>query len=330
MNNLKTFKRNKPSKDINDYRFTFYGGAGVGKTTTAFNFFDDPIFFAWEQGQKTLDAFIWDCYSWKDLLDFIKQAKKLFKEDENNELKNKVIIMDTVDIMRNACESYICEMNGWESPGDAPYGQGWTSITKEFEDRVNELESLGFRVNYIAHDKTKTTTLKDGTEYDKVTLFLGSAAVSPVIKKIDVIMHFDYEYSKDSEGNIQKERIIRFNGGENYESKSRIQGLPDVVHCKDTPEATAKMLQKMFADALNGIEIKDHKDEEKPTKKENNTVSQEEIEQLSDLAMTLYKEEGVQASEIAEIVKSKTSVDKIEEIKDRGEFEEVQKALQNL
>ena len=330
MNNLKTFKRNKPSVDLNDYRYTFYGVAGVGKTTTAFNFFDDPLFFAWEQGQKTLDAFIWECFSWKDLLDFIKQAKKLFKEEENHELKNKVIIMDTAELMLKACQRYVCELNGWEDPADAGFGKGHNAIEDEMNRGLSELEELGFKVNFITHEKTKSTSFKDGVEYEKIIPSLGNKARGAVVDRVDVVMYFTYDYELNADGERERRRVVYFNGGDTIEAKSRIVGLPDVVHCKETPEATAKMLQKMFADALNGIEVKDHKDEEKPTKKEDDTVSQEEIEQLSNLAMTLYKEEGVQASEIAEIVKSKTSVDKIEEIKDRGEFEEVQKALQNL
>lgn len=341
-NDLSSFKRQIPSIDLNDYRFTFYGQPGSGKSSTAFYFFNDPIFFAWEKGQKTLPAFIWECYTWKDMLDFIKQAKRLAKAGEDQDIKDKVIIMDTAEIMRDASEIYVCEMNGWDSPSDGEWGSGFAECRREFERKVEELESMGFKVNFIAHDKIQNVERKDGEKYDKTTLMLGSSAINAVIKKVDIVMYFDFEYEKDKDGNTIKRRVIRFGGGDKYEAKCRIPGFPELVYSGDSPEETAKILRDLFTEKLTEMtdeqlaKLKEiNQKEVKPipekveTPKED-VVTKQEINELSDKAMELCKTKVCEASDIADLVKKHTTVDKISELRDRKEFEQLKSAIENI
>lgn len=354
MNNLKNLKRQKPSVDLNDYRYTFYGKAGSGKSSTAFYFFDDPLFFAWEKGQKTLAARVWECYSWKDMIDFCKQARKLYKsgELEENDLKNTVVIMDTADIMRDAAEVYVCTQNGWDSPSDGEWGAGFATVRHEFEYRVNELESMGFKVNFIAHDKLQEVTRADGVKFDKATLFLGSTATNQVIKKADIIMYFDYEYEKDKNGEPIKRRVIRFGGGDVYEAKSRIKDLPEFVYSKDSPEATAQMLRELFTEKLqemsdraveeaekskkNFVDIMDDLDLEKfdeiheNEEESDDAISKEESEELIQYANSLYTQKKLSAKDISEIVNNHSSVERIGDVENREEYEAVFSALKNI
>lgn len=332
---MSLLKRNKINTDINHYRYTFFGVAGSGKTSTAFYFFDDPIFFAWEQGQKTLEAYIYDCYTWKDMLAFIKEAKRELKENPDSELKGKVIVMDTAELMSNACQRYICDMNGWEDPADAGYGKGFTAIEEEMNKRLNELEELGFKVNFITHEKTKSTSFKDGVEYEKIIPSLGSKARSAVVDRVDVVMYFTYDYELNDNGERDRRRVVYFNGGDTIEAKSRIVGLPEKVIVKPSPEEAGEQLKEMFEDALKKQKKKGTAREDSAKKQEKKKEREKEElktikKRVTDLAMDLYKQKVVSAEDIQKIVTENTSVGKIEEINSFEELSKVERSLQDL
>ena len=53
---LLNIKKRKPIVDFNQYTFTIFGNAGIGKSSFCANFFDEPLFLAWEQGQNALEV----------------------------------------------------------------------------------------------------------------------------------------------------------------------------------------------------------------------------------------------------------------------------------
>ena len=328
-------KRNEINTDINHYRYTFFGVAGSGKTSTAFYFFDDPIFFAWEQGQKTLEAYIYDCYTWKDLLTFIKKARKELKEDPDSELKGKVIIMDTAELMGDACQRYICEMNNWDDPSDSAYGSAYTIIKEELNKRLNELEELGFKVSFITHEKTKKTSFKSGIEYEKIIPSLNSSTRTPVVDRVDTVMYFTYDYDTNEDGERARKRVVYFNGGDTIEAKTRIVGLPERVTLKSSPEEAGEQLRKMLEEALKnqkkGSTAREDNEKKREREREKEKKKLEQIRQeLTDMAMDLYKRKIVSAEDIQRIVTENTSVSKMEEIEDFEELSKVEKSLQSL
>lgn len=330
--NLETLEKRKPVVDLNQYQFTFYGSAGIGKTSVAGHFFDEPLFLAFEKGQNALEAYVIDIYTWKDMLQFVKQAKKIKKEGKEFPFKN--IIADTADIMRDKCEDYVCMMNGWETPSDGNMGAGWAAVRKELEDRISDLMGLGLMVHFIAHDKVQTIKRKDIEEYDKITLQLGSTAVNSVIKRPDFILYFDKEFSKDADGNVTSKRVVRLDGGENYEAKSRITGLPPVIDCGETAEETAKILRTIFTDKLkewqeNGGKAtkKATKKQEEPIEVKKTEVSKKELEELNDLALQAVKDKKFSMDDIVKLLKEHTSVDRIMEIEKEEEYTSLLKAI---
>lgn len=332
---MSLLKRNEINTDINHYRYTFFGVAGSGKSSTAFYLFDDPIFFAWEQGQKTLEAYIYDCYTWKDILTFIKEAKKELKENPDSELNGKVIIMDTAELMESACRRYVCELNGWSDPTDAGFGKGYNAIEEEMNKRLNELEELGFKVNFITHEKTKQTTFKDGVEYEKIIPSLNNKTRGPVVDRVDVVMYFTYDYDMNADGERERKRVVYFNGGDTIEAKTRIVGLPERVTLKSSPEETGEQLREMLEKALKSQKKKGTAREDNEKKREKNKEKEkkqlEQIRQeLTDMAMDLYKRKIVSAEDIQKIVTENTSVSKMEEIEDFEELSKVEKSLQSL
>ncbi|MBU5669620.1 AAA family ATPase [Peptoniphilus sp. MSJ-1] len=343
---LLNLQKRKPIVDLNQYNFTLYGSPGIGKSSVASYLFDDPLFLAWEQGQNALEVYVQDMFTWKDFLLFVKEIKKINKEGKQYPFKS--IVVDTVDIMRTKCEEYVCMANGWDSPADGAYGAGWAAITREFEKRISEIEACGLRFHYIAHDKVQTIDRKD-VKYDKITLQLGSTAVNQVIKKVDFILYFDKEFEKDSEGNVTAKRVIRFDGGENYEAKARINGFPQFIYAGNTAKETANIIKSLFKekaqellsvnseepiiekDLKDSPKVKDVEDElkeEKPANVEN--VTKAKIEELLNQAMKKIKEKKATPEDIQQIIKKNTTVELMNEISNTDEFNKVKELIENL
>lgn len=337
---LENLQKRKPVTDINSYTFTFYGSVGQGKSSLANALFDDVLFFAWEQGQNALEAYVQDMYSWKDVLAFIKEAKKIKKD--GGTFPFKCVVIDTADIMRDECEKYVCRVNGWDSPSDADFGAGWSIVRREFEDRIREIESLGLKVHYIAHDKVQKIERKDMT-YEKITLLLGSTAVNQVIKKVDFILYFDKEFEKDKDGNVFARRVIRFNGGENYEAKARVTGFPDFIYAGNSAEETAQIIKDLFKEKsqalLNGTTEETTtkttkepiKEEKEPLREEkDDQVTQEEIDELTKVATQKLREKKAKPEDITNIIKANSSVELMKDLRDRKEFEKVKREIGSL
>lgn len=335
---LLNIKKRKPIVDLNQYSFTFYGGVGSGKTSTASFFFDEPLFLAWEQGQNALEVYVQDMFTWKDFLEFVKELKKITKEGKQVPFKN--VIVDTAEIMRTKCEEYVCRLNGWDSPSDGAYGAGWAAVSKEFEKRIDEIRACGLKVHFIAHDKVQRIERKD-MSYDKITLQLGSTAVNEVIKKVDFILYFDKEYEKDADGNVTSKRVIRFHGGENYEAKTRIAGFPEFIYAGNSPKETAELVKKLFEEKAEvlleynaskeeekSIPVEEPKEEEQPIVKE--SVTTKMIAELTEIGKQKLKEKKATPEDITNIIKANTSVELMNEITDIEDYNKVKELVEAL
>lgn len=334
---LLNIKKRKPIVDLNQYSFTFYGGVGSGKTSTASFFFDEPLFLAWEQGQNALEVYVQDMFTWKDFLEFVKELKKVIKD--GNQVPFKNVIVDTAEIMRTKCEEYVCRLNGWDSPADGAYGAGWAAVSKEFEKRIDEIRACGLKVHFIAHDKVQRIERKD-ISYDKITLQLGSTAINEVIKKVDFILYFDKEYEKDNDGNVTAKRVIRFHGGENYEAKTRIAGFPEFIYAGNSPEETAQLVKRLFEEKAEDllkckpqIEKKEQIEGEpievtsNPSQK---SVTTKMIKELTQIGRQKLKEKKATPDDITKIIKENTNVELMNEITDIEEFNKVKELVEAL
>ena len=327
---IANIKKRKPITDINKYSFTIYGAPSIGKTSLCAYLFDEPLYFAWEQGQNALNAYVQDMFSWQDVIEFIKQVKRIKKD--GGEVPFKSVIIDTTDIMRDKCEEYVCRMNGWDSPADKPMGGGWADVRHEFEKRISEIRSLGLTVHFIAHDKVQSVERKD-IKYDKITLFLGSTAVNEVIKKVDFILYLDKEFEKDQDGNVVSRRVVRFDGGENYVAKSRVKGFPEFIYAGDSPKETADKIKGLFYEntekLLEEVPSEQKKEVSKEVKKEKK-VTEKDIDELTKIITQKIKDKKIIVDEVNKIVKENTSVELVKDISNYDEFIKVKDIIENL
>lgn len=321
---LRNLKKQQPQTDLQRYQFTIYGAPGIGKTSFACAFFDSPLFLAWEDGIKEQEAYVVSMRTWRDFLTFVKECRNLKKENFLFPWKN--IIVDTIELMRDACEVYVCKQNGWESPSDGDYGQGWAIIRRELEQRIKELQDMGFGVHYIAHDKTVQVKQKNHVEYDKKTPMIGSSAVSLVVKNPDFVLYFDKEYS-GTEDNVKAERIIRIDAGELYDSKSRIGGMPEKIPCGNTATETATIVKELIYRQFEKMRTSTSSQEKIPQK---TAIDEGEITVLEELGKKLIEKGLVTPQELGKLVQDHAGVKKFREIKDQNTFYNLKTAMEDI
>lgn len=71
--------------------------------------------------------------------------KIVLRQLEKPEAKErfKTICVDTIGILYDLCERYICQQNGVSKIGDCPYGSGYAQLSKEFENDLRRITMLG-------------------------------------------------------------------------------------------------------------------------------------------------------------------------------------------
>lgn len=329
---LRTLTKKKPETDLNRYQFTIYGAPGIGKTSFACEFFEDPLFLAWEDGIKEQEAYVVPMKTWKDTLDFLKQLRQLKKEEFDFPWKN--IVIDTIELMRDACEVYVCKQNGWESPSDGDYGQGWAQVRRELENRIKEMQDLGFGVHYIAHDKTVQIKQKNNVQYDKRTPMIGGSAVSLVVKNPDFVLLFDKEYQGHDE-NLAVERVIRIDAGELYDSKSRIGGMPEKITCGKSAKETAQIVKDLIKTQFEKMSADTKEEPKTPPKKAEkektpspDTPTPEELEELEALGKKMVDEGKITPQELGRMVQQYAVVKKFKDITSKKTVEVLKNAME--
>lgn len=134
--------------------------------------------------------------------------KKVLRELKKPEIKDrfKSIIIDTIDIASAACEKYIISQAGVDTINQLPYGQGWTRVKRELEDTFRAVTQLGYAVLFISHDKDKTFTRQDQTQYNQTVPTL-SASYNEIIK--DMVDIYGYAHIVNKEGEPQRVLTLR-------------------------------------------------------------------------------------------------------------------------
>lgn len=134
--------------------FWFYGGPGTRKTTIASKF-PKSLIIASEKGYKFINGVKKvDVQNWSDIRQIYRQLK-----DEEIQGLFKTIVFDRADTIYDYCKEYICKTNGIKELGELAYSQGYTKARKEFNSVIKGIESLGYGIVFITHDKVDMNKL---------------------------------------------------------------------------------------------------------------------------------------------------------------------------
>ena len=160
MLDLLNLQPHQVSRNLRGYSVFFYGEPKSGKTTTATKF-PKHLILGFEKGWNAIPgAMAMPINSWSDF-------KKVLRQLKQDEVKAKfeTIIIDTADIAYDYCEKHICNINGVESIGKIPFGQGYTMVGKEFDECLRLIVQLNYGLVIISHAQDKTFTNENGEEY---------------------------------------------------------------------------------------------------------------------------------------------------------------------
>lgn len=161
--NLLNIQPHKVSRDLSGFQVYIFGAGGVGKTTLASQM-DRALLLAAEKGYNAIPGVMaQDITSWAEMKQVVRELKK-------PEVKEayKSICVDTIDLMADYCEKYICNREGVEKLGDIPWGGGFKMMKKEFEDVFRTIAQMDYALFFISHAKDKLFKREDGTEYNQI------------------------------------------------------------------------------------------------------------------------------------------------------------------
>lgn len=194
---------NKVSRDIGSYVTYIYGAPKVGKSRFAAEF-PDAIFFASEPTQNTIPGIMkMDITSWGEF----KKMVRYLKDDEVKK-KFKTVVLDTVDLLAQFCERYICSQEGVEDLKDIAWGAGYGKVEREFEQTLRNIMYMGYGLVMISHVTTGTFTREDGSEYNKTTPAVNSKRCKAVVENLADIYGYIHTIS-DENGNSKQVITLR-------------------------------------------------------------------------------------------------------------------------
>lgn len=188
-------KPNVVSRDLSGYITLIYGPPKIGKTTFGSKM-PKPLLLAAEKGYAAIPGImVIDVTSWGDMKAIMRELKK-------PEVKEtyKSLIVDTIDILADFCQKYVCNQLGIENIGDGGWStNGWSKYKKEFEDVFRTLSQLGYAIVFISHDKEKTIKPQNGAEYQQIGSSMQSSALAIIENMCDLIAYAHPKVNADGE-----------------------------------------------------------------------------------------------------------------------------------
>lgn len=136
------------SKDLRSKYILLAGAPKIGKTEFCTQS-PDALIFATEIGTNARPgAMVQPITKWSDF-------KLALRQLENDAVKAKfsTVCIDTITILYDLCEQFICAQNGVQKIGDIPYGAGYTQTSKEFENSLRKITMLGYGLIMTCHLK---------------------------------------------------------------------------------------------------------------------------------------------------------------------------------
>jgi hypothetical protein len=175
-----------PSANLRDYVLLIYGEKKIGKTSLCARF-PNTLFLMFEPGTKALRILGMAVPSWETFIKIID----LLHSDAGQ--RYDTVVVDTVDIAYELCQSYVCTKAGVDHPHDAnDFGKTWQAITQEFTKQMGRLLNLGKGVIVLSHgEEVNIPTRTQGT-YCKIMPTMATKAAKYFAGIADVIAYYGY------------------------------------------------------------------------------------------------------------------------------------------
>ena len=227
--NLQDIKPHVVSRDLKGKSFLIYGDRKVGKTTFGSKF-PDALIFGFEKGWDELDGVMaYPLFSWKQALDLkksiIAEADEV-KAGKKEKTTFQTIIIDTVDIAYDFCESFIVAKEGVDYLDETEAKRGYRATSREFDKFFQEIVKAGYTLICISHSTTKQIK-ENGQKYDKTIPTIPDRGFLVVSRLVDLCGYATFE--EDPENPEVPKRILIMRGSKNLEAGARNKYLPKKI-----------------------------------------------------------------------------------------------------
>ena len=184
---------------LNGKIFWFYGEPSTRKTSVAAKF-PGALLVATENGYKFINGVIAQrISSWGE-------AKQIYRQLKNPEVQDKfkTIVFDRADTLYDYCKQYICSIKGISDLGELAYSAGYTAAKKEFNSFIKGIESLGYGMVFITHDKVDMEKqTKQDLENNAAKVLRGYADFTFLLKKetvddVDTVIAYSQRNESDT------------------------------------------------------------------------------------------------------------------------------------
>ena len=172
---------------------TFFGDAGVGKTTAAARCFPSPIFLPIEPGLRSVldvDAFSPPTTSGQVIwyLNQIKESVSL------GSFRHKTIVLDSVSELDTMISRELCKSDHVDNIYDYKkgFGKGQSAVGNvqtEVKEICKDIVSLGINVVAISHAKIELIDPPDGDSYTRWVLQMVRSSTFQWVNQVDAVIH---------------------------------------------------------------------------------------------------------------------------------------------
>lgn len=165
----------------------------VGKTTFASSF-PKNIFLSTEQGTNALPSvYTVNIDTWGTFMNILRQLRK-----EEVQEKYNTITIDTITILWDLCEKYICQQNGVETIGQIPYGGGYAQLSKTFAEAMRQITLMPYGLVFIAHSETAVRkNPHTGEDEEFVRPALNKRTYAIANRLVDAIIYIDNYFNEE-------------------------------------------------------------------------------------------------------------------------------------
>ena len=277
------------SRDLKGKYICLFGNAKVGKTTFACNA-PKNLLLAFEKGYNAISgAKAVDINKWSDLKTVLRQLEK----KEAQEMYDTITI-DTVGLMWQLCEDYICVANNVTALGDIAWGKGFSMCKREFENCLRKITKLGYGLIIIAHSEKRIEKVDDDNSIEIYSPNIPKRAADIVNQLVDIIGYIGVEFDEKGESH----RYLYTRATPTIMAGSRFPHLPAKIPFgyRELSEALSKAIEESGTE--DGATIVD-KDIQKIEDKRTFREVREEAEKVW---TSLIKEDPQNAQKIMSLV----------------------------
>lgn len=184
----------KISRDLKGKYLLIYGAPKTGKSTFGSKL-PRSLFLQFEQGTNALNNIKGAAmFKWSDMKSVLRQLR----DPRAREMYDSIVV-DTAGIAWSLCEQFVCQQNGVQQLNEIAWGGGFKLVKQEFQETWREISLLGYGILFIAHEKERTTEMRDenGEQIRAVGPDLPSSAYTIINGLVDIIGYLSTQMNAD-------------------------------------------------------------------------------------------------------------------------------------